>query len=669
MGFRQGCEKIQRRLRTFEKPITVFIGAACLSSLLLNFDFSFLEAGLYDFRVVHGFQKKPDPEIVLITLDDKTAKDLGGFVPLSLDYHSHLLQAMSDLDPKAVGYLVDMNHVHQINPEFFTNGTGKLFVSAANHLMEKGIIFLMGTPFDVIGEALPPPPLNTLPHAIAVVHQDGNVFSEDRVTRRALLSIYDTETFHMAMARGLEKASDPIYPPGTFELPEVNGKYFFFRYHGSPVLRHDGSGGNSYTRYSFNDILEKRIPLGALKNKIVLVGTLASDDSADFSLTPYSKTPFTNPKIVLHANILDSVLHKDGVIRVHPWLNAMTTVFVTCAVFWWIMTLTPLYGVFATISLVLVFMIASQLIFQIQGIWLRESQPLVGIFVSYYLAVPYRLIREYKKRWDYQRKNELLTQLEELKTNFLSLITHDLKTPVARIQGLTEMLIRRTSTFLGEVDQTTLRHIFNATDELNHFISSVLELNRIESDRIQLHFESKDLNQLIERAADSFQTQAAARKIQLKLELEPLFPLRMDASLISKVINNLIDNALKYSNPGSEIQIRSYEEDELVIVSVKDQGIGMSPDELAGLFTRFYRAKNQMTASISGTGLGLYLTRYFIEAHQGRVEVESESGRGSIFKILLPLKPRIQAAQFNFPYIKAAQEPSKENLYVSSARS
>src|SRR5207237_587377 len=98
----------------------------------------------------------------------------------------------------------------------------------------------------------------------------------------------------------------------------------------------------------------------------------------------------------------------------------------------------------------------------------------------------YRLIREYKKRWDYQKKNELLTQVEELKTNFLSLVTHDLKTPVARIQGLAEVILKKSSERLLENDKTTLQHIIDSTDELNRFISSILELSKVESNRLHI---------------------------------------------------------------------------------------------------------------------------------------------------------------------------------------
>ena len=298
------------------------------------------------------------------------------------------------------------------------------------------------------------------------------------------------------------------------------------------------------------------------------------------------------------------------------------------------MTSTPLYGVFATFALALAFILISQLVFQIKGIWIRESQPLVGIFVSYYLAVPYRLIREYKKRWDYQKKHMLLSQVEELKTNFLSLVTHDLKTPVARIQGLTEILIRRQP---KAEDQPTLKQIMLSTEELIRFINSILELNKVESNHLQLQFESKDINALIEKSIESFGTQARTRQIKIVSRLEPIFPIRIDSSLMSKVINNLIDNALKYSHPGSTIEVKSTEEKKHVIVTVVDCGIGLSKEEKDNLFTRFYRAKNDTTTLIPGTGLGLYLTKYFVDAHQGQVTVESELGKGSTFKIFLPI--------------------------------
>jgi signal transduction histidine kinase len=166
-----------------------------------------------------------------------------------------------------------------------------------------------------------------------------------------------------------------------------------------------------------------------------------------------------------------------------------------------------------------------------------------------------------------------------------------------------------------------------------------LELSKAESNDLRLHFESKDINQLIERSVETFKAPARAKKIKIVTHLEPLFPVKIDPSLISKVINNLIDNSLKYSPSGSEVLIesRELEVNNEIEILIRDQGIGMTPEETDRLFTRVYRAKNDTTTKIAGTGLGLYLTKFFIEAHQGRVYVESTKGVGTLFKIYLPI--------------------------------
>jgi signal transduction histidine kinase len=642
-------------IKKFEVPLAIVAGAICLTVILLNLDFYFLEANLYDLRMARGFQSAPNKDIVLVSIDDSTTKDLDELAPLPLEYHTRFLELLQSAGPKAIGYLIDMNHVQQLSSDHFDNQWSGQFLSSIQKMEENGTHFLLGTPFDVTGEVLPPAPLDRLPHSVAIVHKDGNVFSEDKITRRALLSLYDKPAFHLDMARRLGHLGSSDLPRGAFYVPEVQGEYFFFRYHGSTSMISRPTHERTYERYSFSDILRERISPEVFKNKIVLVGTISSDDSSDFALTPYSKTAFTNSKLIIHANILDSVMKRDGIQRAPGFINWLVTFLVTTTVLWWIMTSTPLYGVFATLTLALAFIVISQAFFQLRGLWVKESQPLVGIFVSYYLAVPYRLIREYKKRWDYQRKNELLMQVEELKTNFMSLVTHDLKTPVARIQGLTEILLRRSSLKLDSGDRETLEHIIASADELNRFISSILELSKVESNHIQLNFESKDINQLIEKCACSFQAQADSRKIQIKMNLEPLFPIKIDSSLISKVLNNLIDNAIKYSTPNSEIEIESKEDDNWIVIAIRDQGIGMTQEERESLFTRFYRAKNDTTTAIAGTGLGLYLTKYFIEAHHGKVEVESEKEKGSTFKIFLPIQ--VNLTQLN---------DAKETFHVQS---
>jgi hypothetical protein len=616
----------------------VLLASAGLTAILQHIEFNLLEANLYDLKVKASIPARSSHDIILVTLDDQTIRTLDQPAPLSLDTHAKFMEALTRLHPRGVGYLIDMNQVRQTNADLFQTEWPQKLISATRQLEQSGTTVLFGTPFDVMGEVVAPYPLSTLPHALAFIHKDGTVFAEDKVTRRALVKLNEKPTFHVDFAERLGLTPSAHVPRGSFSIPEIGTQFFFFRYRGDTVVPPRQRATPPYERISFHEILDGNLPVDALKGKILLVGSMLRENPSDFTYTPYARTDFVNPKLLVHAHILDSVIHDDGIQILPSWINAIITFVMSALVFWWVLNFTPLYGVFSTISLSIAFLVFCQFLFQVNGLWIRQSQPLVAILVGYYLAVPYRLIREYKKRWDYQRKNELLLQVEELKTNFLNLVTHDLKTPVARIQGLSEVLLRKAADRLIDRDRETIQHIISSTDELNRFISSILELSKVESQRLRLQIESKDINQLIERCVEGFKAPARARNIKIQLQLEPLFPIRIDVSLISKVMNNLVDNAIKYSHPESEILIESREIDAFVEILIHDRGIGMTPEEQQNLFTRFYRAKNDTTAEIPGTGLGLYLTRYFIEAHGGSVEVESEKGNGSSFKIRLPIE-------------------------------
>ncbi len=627
---------LKKLLEKNERALVIGVGAALLTAFLMNLEFNWVESSLYDFRMRLGSQPTPSNEIVLIAIDDTSLTKLDELSPLPLEHHVRLLELLEQMHPRSIGYLVDMNRVAQTYPDQVKGNWGARFVGVASRLEMQGIPFILGTPFDINGEVVPPFPLSAVPHAISVIHKDGNVFGEDKITRRALLSLYGKPTFHLELAHRLtgRELESPIR--GQFADPAIEASYFFFRYHGTTGFGPRAENKPAYKVFSMIDILEGHIPRSRIEGKTVLIGSMSRTDSEDYTFTPYSKRAFANPKLIVHANILDAIMTNRGVVRSPDWLNWVTTFLVTAFVIWSVFTYTPLYGVFNTIVLALGFLLVGQILFSVRGLWIRESQPLVGIFLSYYLAVPYRLIQEYKRRWDYQQKNEILMQVEEMKTNFLRLVTHDLKTPVARIQGLAEMVLRRSSARLEEHEQENLRHIMNSTEELNHFITSVLELTKVESNRVSLTLESKDVNQVLEKIVERFDAQSKTMEIAIKTELEPLFPIRMDVSLITKVLTNIIDNAMKYSTRGSEVLIRTRDLGATIEISVIDQGIGLSTEELGSLFTRFYRAKNDQTTKNAGTGLGLYLTKFFVEAHRGRVEVSSVHGKGSEFRIILP---------------------------------
>ncbi len=643
-----------------EKLLMLLAGAAVLTAVLLSLDFKLLETKLYDLKVAHGFSIPADPNILLITVDDAASKALDEFPPLGLNTHSLLIEKLEALSPRAVGYLVDFNKVSQINPALFSGGWGERFTQAAQRMRDRGIPVLLGTVANLKGEILPPWPLSELPHAVINLHQTGEWDSdhENWIARKIPVQLEEGPTFPVELSYRLGIAGRGKLPRGSLWTPEIGGYSAYFRYHGKWDAQ-----DQAYSKISMMDVLQDKIDPAQLRNRIVLVGTQYHDERNDYALTPFDRELAHHSKLSIQATILDTILHDRAFWMPSVGLTWLFTFFLTSFVLWWVMNSSPVHGVFATLGVSLAFVWVGYLLFHFKGIWIQQSQPLVGIFVGYYLAVPYRLIVEYKKRWEYQRKNDLLTQVEELKTNFMSLVTHDLKTPVARIQGLAEVLRKKTSV---DADRKSLQTIIHSTDELNRFISSILELSRIESTQMRLDLESKDINSLIESSVASFSTQAAQKEILIQTRLEPLFPIKVDPKWISKVFNNLIDNALKYSPAHSSIEISSREtarEDGIwVEIIIQDQGIGLTHEEQEHLFTRFFRAKNESTAAIPGTGLGLYLTRYFIQAHGGRIAVRSQKGVGSSFRILLPVEGVQQAG------LKTQASPKKETSHVQSTR-
>lgn len=610
----------------------------------LNLDF--VEASLYDLRMARAFpnflQHAPSQEMILVAVDDHSAKALDEVLPLSMESHARFMEEMAaTYHPKGVGYVMDLNEVSNLR-----DTDKSRFVEAARKLESEARPILLGTPYEVTGEREPPFPLSQLPHAIALIHKDTNVFSEDRVTRRAFSHLSGRPAFHLDLAQRLGWAQADLVPKGAFTLSELDATLFFFRYHRNPTLdpsnRDFHQPRGPYRIIPFVDVLRHEIPTEMLKDKLVLVGKINYDDPSDFATTPFSRAIFATPKLSVHANILDTVAHNDSILRVGRSVQWMLTFALTFAALFWVFVSAPIQGVLGMLALSLLTLVGATLLFQLGGMWIRLAEPLFGIVLGYYLGIPYRLLSEYQTRWDYQRKTELLTQVEELKTNFLSLVTHDLKTPVARIQGLSEQLLRAKAG-LAEADaKATAGQILKSTDELNHFISSILELNRIESNRVNLNLASRDVNQILERAVETFREPARLKGIRIQLETEPLFPSRVDGELLHKVFRNLIDNAIKYSPEGGTVTVRSFERTDQngdeIGVSITDQGIGLSEDERKYLFTRFFRAKNDTTTRVPGTGLGLYLSKYFIEAHGGRIAVESAPAQGSTFQVFLPLE-------------------------------
>ena len=541
-----------------------------------------------------------------------------------------------------MGYLVDFNKVQRIDSPSFQKDIVQELYRATVRLNAQGVPFMLGTPYEQSGEIAAPYPLNQIPQAVSVIHKDGTIFGKDRVTRRALVSLYDRMTFEMALANKIYSNETIQNPPGTYKSNEADAQYFMLRYHQSNGIIYDANYETfPYARYSFIDLIEGKIPAGTLKDKIVLVGTFQRENPNDFTLINSMHQYNLTPKILVHANILDSVLNHQGITEFNPSLLAVFCFILSLLIIIASFKIRPSRLIQFTVYLVIGTFALSVTLFQplpmFGNFWLPLGAPLLSLALSFYLMIPLRLYSEHRKRYELEKQNRVLIEVEEMKTNFLQLVTHDLKTPIAKIQGLTESLKRSLHDQLSIKDIELMNHIFSANEELNQFINSLLELTRLDNQGLRVNLQSKDINQLLESIVLKHRFAAQSKQIQVLTHFEPMFPIKYDTDLISKVLSNLIDNAIKYSAQNTTVTLETKEVDSFVEITIRDQGIGISADEQQNLFSRFYRVKNDTTQKVKGTGLGLYLSKYFIEAHRGEITVMSDHGLGTQFKIKLPI--------------------------------
>lgn len=226
-------------------------------------------------------------------------------------------------------------------------------------------------------------------------------------------------------------------------------------------------------------------------------------------------------------------------------------------------------------------------------------------------------------------------EADRLKNTFVSIISHELKTPVTIIRGYAETLIRPEAKWDRETLQEGLAVIIEEAEHLNQLIDDLLDASRLQAGALSLQMEEVALDRLAERVVQRFQPQTDNHDIAARFP--PDFPtIRGDPRRLEQVLNNLVSNAIKYSPDGGRIRIRGRVRPDEVVVTVTDEGIGIPAPEQSRVFEPFYRVDDSAGRDTEGVGLGLYLAKAIVEAHGGRIWVESEPGKGSAFSFALP---------------------------------
>jgi len=228
-------------------------------------------------------------------------------------------------------------------------------------------------------------------------------------------------------------------------------------------------------------------------------------------------------------------------------------------------------------------------------------------------------------------------ELARMKSDFVSTVSHEFKSPLTSIRQLAEMLQS------GRVPSEERRQkyydvLLEQSERLALLTDNILSLAKIEAGRAALAFETTDIPALLAGVVTSIQERVRHEGFDIGLDIEDTLPLlSVDRTAFSQAITNLIDNAIKYSGESRKVSVRAAVEGKAAAIAVRDFGIGIRKEDRQRLFERFYRGGDELTRTVKGSGLGLALVKEIVEAHRGTIDVESEPGKGSVFTIRLPL--------------------------------
>jgi signal transduction histidine kinase len=228
-------------------------------------------------------------------------------------------------------------------------------------------------------------------------------------------------------------------------------------------------------------------------------------------------------------------------------------------------------------------------------------------------------------------------ELSKMKSSFVSTVSHELKSPLTSIRQIAEILAyKKVST---ERKEKYFTMILQQSERLSHLIENILDYSKIEVGQKQFHFENTDLAVLAEKVVLAFQDRMAARNFQINLSIpNSINKIQGDKEALEQVLYNLIDNAIKYSGNADKVEINVESDSDFVVLSIKDYGIGIQKEEHEKIFNQFYRVGAELTQTVKGTGIGLTIVKQIVEAHNGKITVESSPGKGSTFILKFPVR-------------------------------
>lgn len=234
--------------------------------------------------------------------------------------------------------------------------------------------------------------------------------------------------------------------------------------------------------------------------------------------------------------------------------------------------------------------------------------------------------------------NMMLRRLDKIKDEFVSIASHQLRTPLTSVKGYISMILDGDAGGITDTQRELLNEAYISSERMVHLISDFLNVSRLQTGKFIIDKKPTDLSKVVSEEIDSLRPSAASRNMEFVYNHPKNFPLLdIDDGKIRQVIMNFADNSMYYSEEGTKIRIDLSVEGNEILFTVKDTGIGVPKNEQAQLFTKFYRASNAKSKRPDGTGVGLFLAKKVIDAHHGQIVFESTEGKGSTFGFRLPI--------------------------------
>lgn len=236
-----------------------------------------------------------------------------------------------------------------------------------------------------------------------------------------------------------------------------------------------------------------------------------------------------------------------------------------------------------------------------------------------------------------QRKREQL--IAQLKTEFISIAAHQLRTPLSSVKWILKMLLDGDFGLLSVRQREFVDKGYIANDRMIHLVNDLLDVSRIEEGRFGFDFSENNLVEFLKESIESFNEDAKRRSIKLSLDINnAVIKVIFDPQRLKMAVSNLLDNAIRYTQPGGVVEVVAKEDGDFIIVSVKDSGMGVPDSQKSRIFTKFFRGDNVIKIQTEGSGLGLYLVKNIVEKHGGKIWFDSKENKGTTFYFTLPVK-------------------------------